>query len=115
MYFIFAYDNYYPWGGLNDFLGSARSLDSAVEVAKRLIIESNDRDLHEGQWQIVKLAFSDEDLILEKQGWFTKIMKRVMMNDKPTFVLDQLIFLEGDRDYDKSIEDIARECLEAGI
>lgn len=36
MYFLFAWDTYYPSGGLNDYEGAYDSLEKAEEAGKKL-------------------------------------------------------------------------------
>ncbi len=54
-YIVFAYDDYYPQGGLNDIHGSFETLEEAVEASSKIdsrhgIVEIVDRDT----WEIIE-------------------------------------------------------------
>ena len=50
MYYVFAWDTYYPGGGLNDYVASYEDIDDAEAYGKRL--------KHKDMVQIVKVSGS---------------------------------------------------------
>lgn len=62
MFLVFAFDKYYPQGGINDFIGMALSLDQA----RGMVAEQGIIDL--GGYQIVN--YKNMEVVETKQiGW----------------------------------------------
>lgn len=58
MYLVFAGETYYPNGGFEDFVGRFVSLEDA-----RSFVNSDDRRLFWGWWQIVEVIGDSVELV----------------------------------------------------
>ena len=45
MYLIFAFDNYYPFGGMDDYKGSAEDINEAIELIREHLKTNDEAQL----------------------------------------------------------------------